>query len=439
MGSRTRANISDFSVGLNTEDVFVLPPTFGRNYLALQNVGPGTAAVSFNGNAAAINANGSIMLAANAKPLIFQKNVPQNAIHAISGTTASLLVQSDDQTPTGTPPFWILNPGNPPAFDLDFMRGRYWVNNTLQTTPSTFLNCSRITTGATDLLPSSSSGAAFNTYGANTLRFNTFRGLIVEEARLNNLLNSTAPVTQTTASLGIGTYTLWVNGSGSATASVGTATAAALPLVSTQGVPQTFAITVAGTIVVTVAGSLNAFQLELGDFGTSLISTAGATATRNADVVTISPAFFPTFGAGLTIYGQGNPFAPTAESVQQFLLTVSDGTNNNRAQLRRINAGGAASMLSTNNGASVSTGATAWPQATSAKLAASLSSVLQSSSFNGGTAATAAQTWPPTAAMTAVNIGGGAVLGAAWYGLVERVAIWPTVALSAAALQSITT
>lgn len=170
-------------------------------------------------------------------------------------------------------PAWVLQGA---AIDLDFANNRYWGGS-----PSSLLAISRASS-ATDLLPTSASGASYNTFPSNVLRITSGKGLLIEEVRTNVLLNSAAPVTQTTTSLSVGTYTLWVNGSGTATPSGGTATITGAAAAA-NGSPNTFAVTVAGTVVVTVAGSLNAFQLELGAFGTSLIVTAGATATRAAD------------------------------------------------------------------------------------------------------------------------------------------------------------
>jgi hypothetical protein len=151
------------------------------------------------------------------------------------------------------------------ATDLNFQTGVYYgCGNTIATECLTPSN----TTGGTDLLPSSASGASFNTFAANTLRITPGLGLLVEQAHTNYLANSGAPATQTTPSLGTGTYILWVNGSGSATMSAGTATGCGTSA-STQGTKVTVTITVAGTCVVTVAGSLNEFQLENDSTGLS--------------------------------------------------------------------------------------------------------------------------------------------------------------------------
>ena len=178
----------------------------------------------------------------------------------------------------GGVPSWVLRAGGVPAnADLNFATGQYY--------GCTLASCLSITRASakTNLLPSSVSGFAYATFGNNVLAITPGSGLLIEEARTNQLLTSTVPATQTTGSLANGTYTLWVNGSGTATMSAGTATGCGTGVAS-NGTPVNFTTSgAAGTCTVTVAGSLNAFQIELGAFGTSLIVTAGATATRAAD------------------------------------------------------------------------------------------------------------------------------------------------------------
>lgn len=118
-------------------------------------------------------------------------------------------------------------------------------------------------------------------------------GYLREGARTQYLGVTASPATQTTASLGTGTYTLWVVGTGSATSSAGTATITGGGA-ATAGSPNTFVVTGAGTVTVTVAGTVTFFQLENGAFPSSRIDNAGAagtSATRNADSLT-----YPTSG-----------------------------------------------------------------------------------------------------------------------------------------------
>lgn len=247
---------------------------------------------------------------------------------------------------SGTPS-WVT-PGA--AVDMDFANGLYFGG-----TLANLLSISRAS-NATDLLPSSASGYAYNTFSSNVLSVSPTFGLLIFEARTNLLLNSNAPATQTTASLGVGTYTNWVNGPGSALVSGGTATiTGAAP--ATNGSPNTFNVTVAGTVIDTVTGSLNGFQLELGAFGTSFIVTAGATATRVADVCTSAGVLLALLSAAQgTVVAQMGPFPGGAtnpsqggtvfgssnSTLQRYPFNNTDLQTFNGGTGLRVNVGGAA-------------------------------------------------------------------------------------------------
>jgi len=158
------------------------------------------------------------------------------------------------------------------------------------------------------------------TAAANTCRVEN-AGLLVEGPSTNNLLNSGAPVTQTTASLATGSYTGWVEGTGSLAFTVGTAVATGLPCTATTGVANDchFTITGAGTIVATVTGSLTLEDLEPLAFRSSYIATAGTAASRSADAVSATiPATGPYFSMSATAV-QG-PAAATAPARMVIVL-----------------------------------------------------------------------------------------------------------------------
>ena len=254
----------------------------------------------------------------------------------IAGLLAALMLLLSPayaQTPrrvilSGGVPSWVKSGA---AADLDFANGRYF--------GCTLSSCLSITRASqkTNLLPSSASGFAYTTFANNTLAITTGLGLLIEESRTNQLLNSAVPATQTTGSLGTATYTLWVNGSGSATMSAGTGTGCGTGVAS-QGTPVNFTITVAGTCTVTVSGSLNAFQLEAGAFGTSFIVTTGAAGTRNADNILAAGLLLSTLqGAQGTEYVAANLEGVTAGAG----VPLIEGDNSNTFGMRSNNLSGA--------------------------------------------------------------------------------------------------
>lgn len=194
---------------------------------------------------------------------------------------------------------------------------------------------------ATDALYTDASGAAYNTFGTNVARISASRGLLIEEARTNQLLNSAAPVTQTTASLGTGIYALSVNGSGSAAVTVGTATITGLTGAASNGTFATFTVSVAGTVTVTVTGSLNWFQLEAGAFPTSLVVTTGTVATRAVDTATALTSGWYIPGAGASLLAEWTPLVQTLGFTGR-VFDIGDGvTSLNRLTVGQDSASGA--------------------------------------------------------------------------------------------------
>lgn len=219
-------------------------------------------------------------------------------------------------------PPWVLRAGGIlPSVDLDTPNNRAWVNGTGLVPISSLLSITRSAT-VTNLLPTSAAGASFLTFGANTLAIDPGSGLNIFSSK-NNLLNCLAPVTQTTASLAAGTYTLWVNGSGSATSSAGTAVGTGFGT-ATNGSVNTFTLSAPGTVVVTVSGSLNAFQLEPMAAGTPLIVTTSAPVVR-ADNVTAAGVLLSAL-----IAAQGSVLfssIPGANGTTRVQLGYSTGTS----------------------------------------------------------------------------------------------------------------
>ena len=321
-------------------------------------------------------------------------------------------------------------PVKPRAIDLDFSNSRSF--------GCTFSSCLSVTRASskTNLLPSSASGFAYTTFGNNIAAITLGSGLLVEEARTNQLLNSTVPATQTTGSLGTGTYTLWVNGAGFATMSLGTGVGCGTGS-ATNGTPVNFTVTVAGTCIVTVIGSLNFEQLELGAFGTSGIVTTGAAVTRAADIIKLTST--PSFGTAYSIFAQANPLAPSSYTQNQASVGITDGSANNRLQLYRTSStGNAGALVSSGGVAQYNQTNGSWAQNVSGKIAAAITAGDQEAAFNGVLLIAGTGASMPVSVNT-VTIGALIGTSAAFDGFIQRVAIWPTTRISNASLQALTT
>ncbi len=107
--------------------------------------------------------------------------------------------------------------------------------------------------------------------------------LLLEAAATNILLNSAVVATQN-ITVGAGTYVLAFNGTGSITYS-GVAAGTLAGTSAIARVSKAIVVT-AGTLTLTVTGSCTYGQLETGAAATSYIATAGASASRSADVNT---------------------------------------------------------------------------------------------------------------------------------------------------------
>lgn len=114
------------------------------------------------------------------------------------------------------------------------------------------------------------------------------KGLLVEVARTNLLLNSASLSTQSVVVTAV-PYTLSFYGTGTITLS-GVSTAG--PLVGSGAFPTRSTLTftpTAGTLTLTVTGTVEYAQLEAGSFASSYITTVGASATRSSDLPTVTP------------------------------------------------------------------------------------------------------------------------------------------------------
>lgn len=238
----------------------------------------------------------------------------------MSGTLALRRAQS---APWLRDPLWT-RARMVPSLDLRFAETqslRDWVSGRDLVTFTRASNGTRVT-----------SAGGIETLGNDVPRFThdpvTGRcmGLLVEEARTNLLLNSATLSTQS-VSVTATAHTLHFTGTGTVTLS-GASTAG--PLVGT-GVGEANRVSLeftpsAGTLTLTVSGTVSNAQLEPGEFGTSWISTTGSAATRAADIATITGSNFSSWyrSTDWTMYAENTVLGFTG--LIQCVANI-DGTN----------------------------------------------------------------------------------------------------------------
>jgi hypothetical protein len=154
-------------------------------------------------------------------------------------------------------------------------------------------------------------------------------GLLIEEARTNLLLNSATLSTQSVTLTAV-TRTLSFYGTGSVTLS-GVATGT---LAGTGAFPSRVTLTftpTAGSLTLTVTGTVEFAQLESGAFATSYIPTTGTAVARQADFASMTGTNFSSWynaAEGTLFADSSTPFAvPSSHFMQVFHL--NDGTTSN--------------------------------------------------------------------------------------------------------------
>jgi hypothetical protein len=146
-------------------------------------------------------------------------------------------------------------------------------------------------------------------------------GLLCEPATQNLVLNSAVLVTQNIATAA-SPYTLSFFGTGSVTLS-GSTTAG--PLTGT-GANNRVSLTFtpgAGTVTLTVAGTVTKAQMEGSSAATSYIETFGAGVSRAADNYTFLLSAIPPLGSEYSLYAR---FASPLPSAGRYVFVVTDGT-----------------------------------------------------------------------------------------------------------------
>jgi len=322
---------------------------------------------------------------------------------------------------------------NTPSLDLSFM------------TPGTLppnVSCTRASVAsyfdATGTLQTAAANQPRWDYDPVT---HVLNGLLIEGPRTNWLVNSAVLVTQNVG-VSAQAYTLSFYGTGTVVLS-GTATGT---LVGVGAFPARATMTftpTAGTLTLTVTGSVLNAQLENATYASSWIPTTGAALARQLDDVKMPTGawFNPVASTLLAEYLIAQSPNPVA-GVNRDVCGITDGTTSNRLILRGQSGSGSGSVAqgfmfisgSSQFAAIVGSVTGGVP----AKLGVSWDGSGAISAFNGGAAQTSVATGMP-AGLNVVTFGNEvAALIAPVYGWFRRFQYWPR-ALGAYELQSVTT
>jgi len=189
-------------------------------------------------------------------------------------------------------------------------------------------------------------------YNPTTLACN---GLLIEESRINVLLNSlidgtslaTQSVTVTAAARTLtfyGTGQIVLSGAHSATV---TGTGAYPTRTTLTFTPS------AGTLTLTVTGTVQFAQLELGTFATSFIPTAGAAVTRNPDVAAMTGTNFSDwYNASQGAFVAGIRLNTLVTPAVKPVFAAYDGTFNSNRVYLNVGISGQTNLLVNSGGSS---------------------------------------------------------------------------------------
>jgi hypothetical protein len=245
---------------------------------------------------------------------------------------------------------WSASTTGVPALSLDFLSGTLDPRITFtRSSTATF-------TGSNGLIQSAAVNEPRFDYNPSTL---APKGLLIEEARTNLLLNSLingASLSTQTVTVAATPYTISFYGTGTITLS-----GASVAIVTGTGVypnRQTLTFTPsAGALICTVSGSVQYAQLEAGSFATSFIPTAGTSVIRNNDVASMTGTNFSswfnqsegTFLAEFSGQGTSGTYVFAAKDSGSFYISTSFFT---APTIRSIaNSAGGFNFISTTGGA----------------------------------------------------------------------------------------
>ena len=173
-------------------------------------------------------------------------------------------------------------------------------------------------------------------------------GYLGEGSVTNYAVNSEAPASQTVYISLAGQYCLWVEGTGTCQIAAGAsspATGTGWGTATTVS-PVVVNITVSGNVALTVSGSLTRFQLEDKYFKRSYVQTAGAAATKVADVLGIPlPVSQAAFDSSGTIAVDYIPETATVNPTStNYRFLVYGPTTNQQVVALQITTGGGVNL-----------------------------------------------------------------------------------------------
>jgi hypothetical protein len=271
-------------------------------------------------------------------------------------------------------------------------------------------------------------GASYITYSANNPIFSP-RGIGSFENRTNYLFPSENPTTTTTGTIPTGYYVLICNGSGSILSAAVTGTGSGLGTLNCSSTYQTFQVTVAGTFIFTVTGTVNWADVQgpclyanSACGPTPHIITTSGTSTRPADAIKFGVVEVSTIQAG------------NSSVVLEYYSTSSGATNQisllgspiNGLQISPIDAGNANKCTSTiANVANLATSGSNQSLFTTNRVAATNLKKGYNLSCNGG-ASTASSSTSATSFGVSLQLGNGNALYYCncW---ISQIKIWPIV------------
>lgn len=263
------------------------------------------------------------------------------------------------------------------------------------------------------------------------------RGLLIEGARQNLLLNSDTLSTQS-VTVTAAAHTLSFYGTGSVTLS-GTSTgtingAGAYP----SQVTSTFTPT-AGTLTLTVSGSVQFAQLELGVIASSYVPNAGTANTRAVEACSISSSAFPAPGTGpYTVFVKGIMPPSNTGDVGRHLFGLSDGTSAERRYVQRTAVSNVTGFNITGNANNLSLTAITVTALTAFKAAIRFQSNNINLAINGALSGADDTVCAEPLTPSVLALGNSVTTGSGyWHGWIQQIAVVP-VARSNAQLQTLT-